>query len=63
MFCGVTYLVAPVAGFGWLLLAMGVAQLEPEQVWLERAYIGGFVLVIFYNEIPWAEIVLRRLQT
>ena len=27
-FCAVTYAVAPVAGFGWLLLAMGASQID-----------------------------------
>ncbi len=62
LFCGVTYLFAPVAGFGWLLLAMGVAQLAPGQVWLERAYTAGFLLVIFYDQIPWAALVVRSLR-
>jgi hypothetical protein len=38
LFCGTTYLFAPVAGFGWLLLAMGVGQLDETQVGLRRAY-------------------------
>jgi hypothetical protein len=58
LFCGVTYLFAPVAGFGWLLLAMGVAQLPPSEVGWRRAYQAAFVVVIFYGEIPWAELAL-----
>jgi hypothetical protein len=61
LFCGITYLFAPVAGFGWLLLAMGVAQIEPRQLALRRAYIAAFVVVIFYGEIPWAELTLGAL--
>jgi len=61
LFCEITYLFAPVAGFGWLLLAMGVAQLEPRQLALRRAYIAAFVVVIFYGEIPWAELTLGAL--
>lgn len=61
LFCGITYLFAPVAGFGWLLLAMGVAQLEPRQLAWRRAYVGAFVVVIFYGEIPWAELTLGGL--
>lgn len=62
LFCGVTYLFAPVAGFGWLLLAMGVSQLEQQQVALRRVYIGAFVVVLFYGEIPWAELTLGALR-
>lgn len=62
LFCGVTYLFAPVAGFGWLLLAMGVAQLERQQTRLARVYVGAFLVVIFYGEIPWAELTLGLLR-
>jgi hypothetical protein len=58
LFCGVTYAFAPVAGFGWLLLVMGLAQLHPQNVWLGRAYIAMFLAVLFYGEIPWAELTL-----
>jgi hypothetical protein len=58
LFCGVTYAFAPVAGFGWLLLVMGLAQLAPRQVWLGRAYIAMFLAVIFYGEVPWADLAL-----
>jgi hypothetical protein len=40
---------------------MGVAQLEPWQLALRRAYIAAFVVVIFYGEIPWAELTLAAL--
>jgi hypothetical protein len=59
LFCGTTYLFAPVAGFGWLLLAMGAGQLDETQVGFRRAYIAAFLVVIFYGEIPWAELALR----
>ena len=60
-FCGVTYTFAPVAGFGWLLLVMGLAQLEPRQTWLGRAYVVAFVVVLFYDAISWADLALRVL--
>ena len=60
-FCAVTYAFAPVAGFGWLLLVMGLAQLEPRQTWLGRAYVVAFVVVLFYDAISWADLVLRVL--
>ena len=59
LFCGTTYLFAPVAGFGWLLLAMGAGQLDEKQVGLRRAYVAAFLVVIFYGEIPWAELALE----
>ena len=57
-FCGVTYAFAPVAGFGWILLVMGLVLVEPPQVWLARAYVAGFLVVLFYAELPWARILL-----
>jgi hypothetical protein len=58
LFCGVTYAFAPVAGFGWLLLVMGLTQLAPRHVWLGRAYIVMFLAVLVYGEVPWAELAL-----
>jgi hypothetical protein len=57
-FCLVTYPFAPVAGFGWLLLLMGVGQTDQDQVWLRRIYVGAFVAVLFYTEVPWAGLLL-----
>jgi len=62
VFCGVTYAFAPVAGFGWLLLAMGLAQLGSRQAWLERVYVVAFLVVVFYDELPWAEVLLDYLR-
>jgi hypothetical protein len=53
-FCGLTYAFAPVAGFGWLLLAMGLAACPPERRLLRVAYIASWILVLLYTEIPWA---------
>jgi hypothetical protein len=61
-FCGITYAFAPVAGFGWLLLVMGLAQLAPTQVWLGRGYIAMFLAVLFYGEVPWAELTLNLVR-
>jgi hypothetical protein len=58
MFCLVTYAMAPVAGFGWLLLVMGLAQVEPEQRWLGRTYVAAFLVVLFYAEVPWSSLLL-----
>lgn len=62
-FCVTTYAFAPVAGFGWLLLVMGVAQVGASQRWLRNAYVGAFVVVLFYSEVPWSGIVLDLLRT
>ena len=48
-FCASTYAIAPVVSFGWLLLAMGVAQCAPETWRLRAAYLAVFALLIFYR--------------
>jgi hypothetical protein len=58
-FCLVTYAFAPVAGFGWLLLVMGLAQVAPGRTWLKGTYIAAFLAVVFYDDLPWAELLLR----
>jgi hypothetical protein len=49
-FAGVTYAIAPVAGFGWLLTAMGLAGCEPDRRALRLAYVAMFALVLAYAE-------------
>ena len=61
-FCGVTYAFAPVAGFGWVLLVMGLVLVEPGRVWLARTYVAGFLVVLFYSELPWAGLLLDVLR-
>jgi hypothetical protein len=58
-FCVGTYALAPVAGFGWLLLAMGLGQCRPEQRRLQVAYLAVFFLVLFYNQVPWTRLLLE----
>ena len=47
-FCASTYAVAPVASFGWLLLAMGAAQCAPEARRTRLAYLAVYALLVFY---------------
>jgi hypothetical protein len=49
-FCVVTYAVAPVGGFGWLLAAMGMAQATT--VGQRAAYVAVCALVVVYAETP-----------
>lgn len=51
-FCATTYALAPVAGFGWLLLSMGVAQLEPERRTARAGYLVAFGLVLAATRWP-----------
>ena len=56
-FCFTTYALAPVAGFGWLLAAMGLAQCRPGQSLLRGAYVAVFILILMYSEVPWTGIL------
>jgi hypothetical protein len=53
-FCLVTYAFAPVAGFGWLLIAMGIATCRADQHGWRLAYLATWFVVLLYSEIPWA---------
>jgi hypothetical protein len=53
VFCAATYALAPVAGFGWLLLSMGVAQAEPEKERTRLVYLVAFAVVLFATRWPW----------
>jgi hypothetical protein len=52
-FCAGAYALAPVAGFGWLLLSMGVAQLDPDRRRLRVAYLAAFAFVLAVTRWPW----------
>ena len=58
-FCAITYAFAPVAGFGWLLLVIGLAQVPSDKAGLGLTYVAAFLLVIFYTEVPWPELLMR----
>jgi hypothetical protein len=58
-FCAVTYALAPVSTFGWILLTMGMAQTSEEEVWLRRLYFAGLLAVLIYAEVPWAGFLLK----
>jgi hypothetical protein len=60
VFCAGTYALAPVAGFGWLLLSMGVAQTEPAWRRLRLAYLGLFVFVLFVTRWPWLRLLAEE---
>ena len=53
LFCVSTYAVATVEGFGWLLVAMGVAQCEADRVRTRVAFLATFALILFYREVSW----------
>ena len=45
LFAATTYAVAPVRGFGGILMLLGLAQCEPEQKKLRYAFLAAFVLM------------------
>jgi hypothetical protein len=53
LFCAGTYALAPVAGFGWLLLSMGIAQTEPAGRRVRLAYLAVFAFVLLVTRWPW----------
>ena len=61
LFAVVTYAAAPVAGFGWLLVAMGLAQCHSDEPQYRLGYVAAFVLVLIYAETPLVHALLTRL--
>lgn len=57
VFCVTTYALAPVAGFGWLIATMGLAQSRPSQPALRGAYMAAFLLILLYSEVPWTGVL------
>ena len=49
--------VATVAGFGWLVIAMGIAQCDTERKHIRACYVACFALIFFYREVPWARLL------
>jgi hypothetical protein len=60
VFCATTYALAPVCGFGWLLLTMGVAQCPLDARTTRWLYLGCFALMVLHQQVPWLELVPRR---
>lgn len=56
-----TYPFANVAGFGWLLSILGVAQLEPERRLMRGVYLVAFALVLVDIVVPWTTMLARWL--
>jgi len=47
-----TYAIAPVAGFGWLLAAMGLSLLGDDRTRLRLAYLAAYGAVLIFAETP-----------
>ena len=61
LFCLTTYAFAPVAGFGWLLIVLGLATCVPGDRWLRALYVATYAMVLLYAEVPWASLALAGL--
>jgi len=57
LFCFTIYAVVPVVSFGWLVLAMGVAQCDGKSAPIRYCYLGVFFALIFFYEVPWAQLL------
>ncbi len=57
VFCATTYAIAPVPGFGWLLLAMGLAQCPEDARRTRWLYLACFALVLLHDQVPWFDAV------
>lgn len=57
-FIVITYPIATVIGFGWLLAILGYAQCEPEQAGYRASFIGLFILLQLFL-VPWGSLLLR----
>ena len=60
-FCATTYAAAPVAGFGWILLSMGIAQLDSDRHRMRGAYLATFAWILFATRWPWLGWLADRL--
>jgi hypothetical protein len=57
VFCATTYAVATVDGFGWLLIAMGVAQCDSRLARTRALYVASYALILVYREVPMASLI------
>jgi hypothetical protein len=60
-FAVATYSFATVRGFGWLLMAQGVAQCEPDERRTRAAYLAVFALIGLYRAVPWSRALIEAL--
>lgn len=50
-----TYAAAPVVGFGWVLVCLGLAQHERSRPLVPLAYVAAFLLVQVFTG-PWTSL-------
>ncbi len=55
VFIASTYLIAPVIGFGWLLILMAVISTDPERLAIRFSYLM-LLLVLQLFRLPWSQV-------
>ncbi len=55
VFAATTFAVASVAGFGWLLMTLGLAQCRPDRQRTRGLYVAAFFLIVVYEWVPWSD--------
>jgi len=56
LFALTTYAVAPIRGFGWMLMLLGLAQCDEHEKGFRWAFLGGLI-VIQICTLPWAAVI------
>jgi hypothetical protein len=58
-FCLATFAFAPVPTFGWLLVILGLAQVDPSRRTLRAIYVAVWFLIAFVSQAPWATLISK----
>jgi hypothetical protein len=56
-----TFAFASVRGFGWLLMALGVAQCEDDERRARIGYVVTLFLIEIYRSVPWSRMLIDAL--
>jgi hypothetical protein len=60
-FAASTFAFATVRGFGWLLMALGLAQCEADERRARIAYVAALFLIEAYRSVPWSRMLIDAL--
>jgi hypothetical protein len=61
LFGATTFAFATVRGFGWLLMALGLAQCERHERGARAAYLATLFLIELYRSVPWGRMLVDAL--
>jgi hypothetical protein len=56
-----TFAFATVRGFGWLLMALGVAQCEADERRARIGYVAALFVIEAYRSVPWSRMLIDAL--